>query len=249
MASGIPLGPMTTIDPARHLALDGTRNVRDVGGYRARDERRTRWRTLLRSDELTRIPDATRVALEDLGLRQVIDLRWPEELVTAPNAFRRSGVIRYTSIPLLADDPTPHSGLAGMYRHVLDARGTQLVDVVRALLVDDGLPAIIGCAAGKDRTGVTIALLLDLVGVPRDVIIDDYALSARYFASPVAHIELDDWRSGSLVVDSPPEFMASALAHLDERHGGSRRLLHRHGVTDGELDRLVELLTEPGPAA
>ena len=156
-------------------------------------------------------------------MRQVIDLRWPEELVTAPNAFRRSGVIRYTSIPLLADDPTPHAGLAGMYRHVLDARGTQLVDVVRALLVDDGLPAIIGCAAGKDRTGVTIALLLDLVGVPRDVIIDDYALSARYFASPVAHIELDDWRSGSLVVDSPPEFMASALAHLDERHGGARR--------------------------
>ena len=49
-----------------------------------------------------------------------------------------------------------------MYRHVLDARGTQLVEVVRALLVDDGLPAIIGCAAGKDRTGVTIALLLDL---------------------------------------------------------------------------------------
>ena len=248
-ASGIPLGPMSTIDPVRHLALDGTRNVRDVGGYPARGERRTRWRTLLRSDELTRIPNATRVALEDLGLRQVIDLRWPEELVTAPNAFRRSGVIRYTSIPLLADDPTPHAGLAGMYRHVLDARGSQLVDVVRALLVDDGLPAIIGCAAGKDRTGVTVALLLDLVGVPRDVIIDDYALSARYFASPVAHIELDDWRSGRLVVDSPPEFMESALAHLDERHGGARRLLHRHGVTDEELDWLVERLTEPDPAS
>ena len=136
-----------------------------------------------------------------------------------------------------------------MYRHVLDARGTQLVDVVHALLVDDGLPAIIGCAAGKDRTGVTIALLLDLVGVPREVIIDDYALSARYFASPVAHIELDDWRSGSLVVDSPPEFIASALAHLDERHGGSRRLLHRHGATDSELDRLVDRLTEPDPAS
>ena len=178
------MASMSTIDPARHLALDGTRNVRDVGGYPASGGRRTRWRTLLRSDELTRIPEATRTALEDLGLRQVIDLRWPEELVTAPNAFRRSGVVRYTSIPLLADDPTPHSGLAGMYRHVLDARGTQLVDVVRALLVDDGLPAIIGCAAGKDRTGVTIALLLDLVGVPREVIIDDYALSARYFASP-----------------------------------------------------------------
>lgn len=239
---------MTTTQPDRHIVLDGTRNVRDVGGYPAAGGRRTRWRTLLRSDELTRIPADTRIALETLGLRQVIDLRWPEELVIAPNAFRHSGRVRYTSIPLLADDPTPHAGLAGMYRHVLDARGTQLADVVRALLEVDGVPAVIGCAAGKDRTGVTIALLLDLVGVPRPMIIEDYALSAHYFASPSAHIELDDWRSASLVVDSPPEFMESALAHLDERHGGARRLLIRHGIQAAELDHLVELLTEPLPA-
>ncbi len=237
---------MTMTEPDRHLVLDGTRNVRDVGGYPAAGGRRTRWRTLLRSDELTRLPVATRDALEALGLRQVIDLRWPEELEISPNAFAgAAGRVRYTSIPLLADDPTPHAGLAGMYQHVLDARGTQLADVVRALLVDEGLPAVIGCAAGKDRTGVTIALLLDLAGVPRDVIVDDYAISAHYFASPVAHIEADDWRSGSLVVDSPPEFIASALAHLDERHGGARSLLRSHGISDAQMDRLVDLLTEP----
>jgi protein-tyrosine phosphatase len=239
---------MTTTHADRHLALAGTRNVRDVGGYPAARGRRIRWRTLLRSDELTRLPDETRVALEELGVRQVIDLRWPEELVISPNTFRSSERVRYTSIPLLADDPTPHAGLEGMYKHVLDARGTQLADVVRALLADDGLPAIVGCAAGKDRTGVTIALLLDLAGVPRAIIVEDYAISAHYFASPVAHIELDDWRSGSLVVDSPPEFIEGALAHLDERHGGARRLLGRHGVTDAEMDRLVELLTEPAGA-
>ena len=239
---------MTTTDPERHLILAGTRNVRDVGGYPAANGRRTRWRTLLRSDELTRIPRPTRRALEALGLRQVIDLRWPEELVISPNTFRNSPSVRYSSIPLLADDPTPHAGLAGMYRHVLDARGTQLAEVARALLADDGLPAVIGCAAGKDRTGVTIALLLDLVGVPRDVVVEDYAVSAKHFASAVAHIELDDWRSGSLVVDSPPEFIESALAHLDQHHGGARSLLRRLGLTDAELDRLVDLLTEPGPA-
>ncbi len=239
---------MTTTQPDRHIVLAGTRNVRDVGGYPAGSGRQTRWRTLLRSDELTRIPDDTKAALETLGLRQVIDLRWPEELVLSPNAFRHSGHVRYTSIPLLADDPTPHSGLAGMYRHVLDARGTQLADVVRSLLELDGLPAVIGCAAGKDRTGVTIALLLDLVGVPRSIIVEDYAVSAHYFASPVAHIELDDWRSRSLVVDSPPEFMESALAHLDQRHGGARRLLVRHGIEESELDLLVDRLTEPALA-
>ena len=231
--------------PDRHLALDGTRNVRDVGGYPTLHGRRMRWRTLLRSDELTRLPVHTVEALASLGLRQVVDLRWPEELVTAPNDFRRFPGIRYTSIPLLADDPTPFLGLAGMYRHVLDARGPQLAAVATALLADTGLPAVIGCAAGKDRTGVTIALLLDLCGVPRDLIVDDYALSAGYFASPAAHIEPDDWRHASLVVDSPPEFMDSALAHLDAVHGGARSLLARHGLTDRELDRLVDLLTEP----
>ncbi len=232
----------------RHLPLDGTRNLRDVGGYPAAGGRMTRWRTLLRSDELTTLPDRTRRELLELGLRQVIDLRWPEELERSPNAFLRSPVVRYRSVPLLADDPTPHAGLAGMYRHVFDARAPQLADVVRALLEDDGLPAIIGCAAGKDRTGVTIALLLDLVGVPTDVIVEDYALSAGYFASPVAHVALDDWRHHPLVVDSPPEFMASALEHLDRVHGGAQALLHRQGIAQSDIDRLVGLLTEPTTA-
>jgi protein tyrosine/serine phosphatase len=107
---------------------------------------------------------------------------------------------------------------------------------------------VIGCAAGKDRTGVTIALLLDLLGVPRRIIVEDYAVSAHHFATPVAHVEPDDWRSGSLVVDSPPEFMAEALEHLDRHHGGARDLLRRYGLSHAELDELVERLTEPAPS-
>jgi protein-tyrosine phosphatase len=235
--------------PERHLPLDGTRNVRDVGGYPTRSGRQTRWRTLLRSDELTGIPVHAQQQLLDLGLRQVIDLRWPEELERSPNAFLASPVVRYTSVPLLADDPTPHDGLQGMYLHVFDARAPQLAEVAWALLADDGIPAIIGCAAGKDRTGVSIALLLDLAGVPTDVIVEDYALSAAYFAQPIARIGDDDWRHAPLVVDSPPEFMATALEHLDREHGGARSLLQRQGLTDPELDRLVDLLTEPGGTA
>jgi protein-tyrosine phosphatase len=239
------LAPMLTRDPDRHLRLEGTRNVRDVGGYPAAGARRMRWRTLLRSDELTRLPAHARAQLEALGVRQVIDLRWPEELVRAPNVFEDRPGIRYRSVPLLEDDPTPHAGLAGMYRHVFDRRAPQLAEVVRALLDDDGLPAVIGCAAGKDRTGVTIALLLDVAGVPEDVIVEDYALSAGYFLEPVTHIDPDDWRHPPLVVDSPPEYMAGALEHLHRSHGGSRALLRGQGLPDTELDRLVDRLTEP----
>ena len=238
--------PVRVIDTAaRHLPLDGTRNVRDVGGYPAADGRRVRWRTLLRSDELTRLPARAQEELVELGVRQVIDLRWPEELERAPNVFVRSDRVRYTPISLLADDPTPHGGLAGMYRHVFDARAEQLAAVVRALLADGGLPAVIGCAAGKDRTGVTVALLLDLVGVDHATIVDDYALSAGYFARPaVGTIEKDDWRHPELIVESTPVYMRVALDHLATEHGGARALLRAQGITDAELDRLATLITE-----
>ncbi len=236
---------MTAIEPRRHLPLDGTRNVRDVGGYPAAGGRRIRWHTLLRSDELTRLPAHARDELRGIGIRQVIDLRWPDELALSPNAFRDDPVVRYLSIPLLADDPTPHAGLDGMYRHVLDERLPHLAAVVRALAAPDGLPAIVGCAAGKDRTGVTIAVLLALAGVPDEIIVEDYALSAGYFAIPNATIPPEDWRHPPLVVDSPPEFMASTLRHLQREHGGARSLLLAGGLTDAELDRLVDRLTEP----
>jgi protein-tyrosine phosphatase len=236
---------MSQHDRDRHIPLDGTRNVRDVGGYPTADGRRTRWRTLLRSDELTQLPPHAIDELCEIGLRQVIDLRWPDELELSPNVFALHPDVRYRHIALLVDDPTPHSGLAGMYRHVLDERLPQLVEVVRVLLEPDGLPAVIGCAAGKDRTGITIAVLLSLAGVPDDLVIEDYALSAGYFAIPNETIPAGDWRHRPLVVDSPPEFMASAMDHLHDAHRGARALLRSGGLDDAQLDALVERLTEP----
>ena len=145
---------MTAPDPPRHLPFEGTRNLRDVGGYPAAGGRRTRWRTLLRSDELTVLPDAAQADLIALGVRQVIDLRWPDELDRSPSVFAGSDAVRYTSLPLLDDDPTPYPTQVDVYRHLFDARASQLADVARALLEPDGMPAVIGCAAGKDRTGV-----------------------------------------------------------------------------------------------
>jgi protein-tyrosine phosphatase len=240
--------PATPDDPRRHLPIDGTRNVRDVGGYPCAGGRRTRWRTLLRSDELTRLPGHAADELRRVGIRQVIDLRWPDELELSPNVFAGDTAVRYRHIALLVDDPTPHAGLAGMYRHVLDERLPQLVEVARALLEPAGLPAVIGCAAGKDRTGITIAVLLSLAGVPEDVVIADYALSAGYFSVPNHTIPVGDWRHAPLVVDSPPEFMASALDHLRDAHGGAKALLRSGGLRADEIDELVERLTEPDEA-
>jgi protein-tyrosine phosphatase len=235
-----------SLTDGRHLRLPGTRNLRDVGGYPAGDGRRTRWRTLLRTDALDVIPTGSREALLDLGVRTVIDLRWPHELTDAPSVFAAGNGVRYRSIPLLDDDPTPLIGLAATYRYMLDERAPQLADVARALLEPGGLPAVIGCAAGKDRTGVTIALLLSAVGVPTDVIVADYVLTGLAFAEPDPDDpHFVDWRASPVALECPPAYMEAMLAHLAARHGGAGDLLRRNGLEPADLEVLVERLTEP----
>lgn len=230
----------------RHLRLAGTRNLRDVGGYPAGPGRRTRWRTLLRSDALDRLPAASQAALVELGLRQVIDLRWDHEIEQRPSVFAGSSEVRYRSVPLMPDAAVPE-GLAATYRHMLDARGPALAAVARTMLEPAGLPALVGCAAGVDRTGVTVALLLSAVGVPADIVAADYALSFESFTLDGSH-GLDDWRAGPVTLDCRPEYMLEAVDHLERRHGGARSLLARHGLAEADLDRLGELLTEQVPA-
>jgi protein-tyrosine phosphatase len=238
--------PVTPSLAERHLRLAGTRNLRDVGGYPAGPGRRTRWRTLLRSDALDRLPPGSQAALVELGLRQVIDLRWQHEVEQRPSVFVRSTDVRYRSVPLMPDAAVPE-GLAATYRHMLDTRGPALAAVARAMLEPDALPALVGCAAGVDRTGVTVALLLSAVGVPADVVAADYALSLESFATGGQH-GLDDWRADAVTLDCRPENMLDAVDHLERRHGGARALLRRQGLGESDLDRIVDRLTEPVPA-
>ena len=72
-------------------------------------------------------------------------------------------------------------------------------------------------------------MLLDLVGVPTPIIVEDYALTARYFSEPASSVDASDWRHEPLELESPPEFMAQALEHLDRAHGGARALLRTAG--------------------
>ena len=227
----------------RHLRLAGTRNLRDVGGYPAGPGRRTRWRTLLRTDALDQLPAASQGELATLGLRHVIDLRWEHEIAERPSVFAGSERIRYTSLPLLRDEFVD-AGVAATYLHMLDSRAPVLADIVRTLLQPGGVPAVIGCAGGIDRTGVTVALLLSAVGVAPEVAAADYALSADSYALDGTDSGLTDWRMGPVEISSPPEYMLEALDHLDRRHGGAASLLGREGITEPELDRLRDTLTE-----
>jgi protein-tyrosine phosphatase len=229
----------------RHLRLPGTRNLRDIGGYPAGAGRQTRWRTLFRADAFDQLPVDSQAALVGLGVRQAIDLRFPSEIEGWPSVFRDSSAVRYLSLPLYHDSPAPAGGVAAGYREILDTRGPQFAAVGDALLDPEGLPAVVGCAAGIDRTGLTIAMILSAAGVPHEVVAADYALSAANFTGDGRESGLDDWRRGPVQVDCVPEYMLAALDHLETRHDGAAAYLTRHGLAAADIDRLRELLTEP----
>lgn len=241
----IPAEPNPPPEFERHLRLPGTRNLRDVGGYPVGSTHQTRWRTMFRADALDQLPPGSRATLAEVGLRSAIDLRWPSELNSAPSVFASSKYVRYVNVPLFDDAPPPLGGVLAVYRLMLDERGEQLAAIARALLAPDALPAVVGCAAGVDRTGMTIAVILSAIGVSPEVIAADYALSAACFAGEGAEFGLTDWRSGIVEIDCLPDYMTDALDHLRRRHGGAAELLARHGIEAAEIDRLHDLLTEP----
>ena len=230
---------------ARHLKFAGTYNFRDVGGYPTCGGGTTRWRTLFRSDSPHRLSEADRASLVEYGLRTAIDLRQAAELTEAPNVFAASTQVTYRHLPLLSDVPSMPEvlpALVDIYRSILDDRREQVGAALAALAAPDALPAVVNCTAGKDRTGLIVALLLGLAGVPAETIVADYALSGVCLAG----VYLDEARqrakaqgfSYDLQVLCEPDFMRTTLAHLRKRYGGIEAYARATGLGDMEIDRL-----------
>jgi protein-tyrosine phosphatase len=245
-----------TTDPRRVLALAGTYNLRDVGGYPTADGRRTRWRTLLRSDSLHRLRPEAQATLIELGLRTVVDLRNARELTEAPNVFASSARVRYVNVPLVAAaGEVPREGeyptLEEVYRRIVDTRASQLAAILGALAAPNGMPALLHCTAGKDRTGVVIALLLRLVGVDASTIGTDYAATAACLAGEFmlefrrqTEARGIDWEKYQRLLVCPPEFMERLLTYVEAAHGGVATYLRTAGVTENQIAALRAALVE-----
>jgi protein-tyrosine phosphatase len=245
----------TTPASTRHLNLEGTYNLRDMGGYPTLDGRAIRWRTFFRSDSLHRLPPVAQTTLIGYGVRTVLDLRRSDEVQVAPNVFAGSPAMAYHHVSLLMDTPpirrqAPRP-LTDTYRVILDQRQEQLHQALATLAAPDGLPAVVHCTAGKDRTGLIVALVLGLAGVSAATIVEDYALSAQYLvgtyleeARQRAEKNGVSWEWFQHQVICPPEFMHTTLQYLDERYGGIAAYVHAIGLSDTQCIRLQEALVE-----
>lgn len=225
-------------------------NLRDLGGLPTTDGRRLRPRLLFRSDGWQRLDAADRDRLaHDLELRTLVDLRSELER-------ERTGEVEL-------DGPTVHRVpiLDGSYMQAAE-QGLRLDDMFDAIafretaalaeaieLVGraDALPGLVFCTAGKDRTGILVALLLTALGVERDAVVADFTASEgameRIMAAFLANFDEGELpRIPPGVMGAPAEVMEGLLARVDEQAGGARTLLLEAGVGATTLDRLERAL-------
>jgi protein-tyrosine phosphatase len=244
----------------RRLAWEGCRNARDLGGYRTRDGRETRWGAVVRSDSLAALTPAGRAALADYGVRTIIDLRLPDELDQQPNPYAEPGDhgITYRNVSMIdpaAGFPPDTFTLAENYLWMLDRFRAPVAQVMAAIADAPDGGVLIHCAAGKDRTGLISALLLALVDVPAATIAADYALTAEYLRP-----RDEEWlangpgeraeREALLAKFTPSaEVMLEVLDNLPRRYGGIEQYLTVAGVTPADVDRLRDRLLAPGGRA
>jgi protein-tyrosine phosphatase len=231
--------------PRRCLGLPGSYNLRDLGGYPTSGCGQTCWRTVLRSGNLDRLAPAGRLVLLTSGLATVIDLRDPSEVRRHPDVFAIGSAVRYLNLPVVSIDSEVWTAeLDERYLLMVDECRTRIRGVLEAIATSR-FPLIVHCTAGKDRTGLIVALLLALVGVPAPVIAADYALSEQclvpFFARVRAQLEARGADLARFERDAraAPETILRVIEHVGSRYGGVAGYLGLPGRMERRLMQLV----------
>jgi protein-tyrosine phosphatase len=235
------------------LAIDGLVNLRDLGGLPTESGAPTRQGRLLRSESLHSLSASGVRDLLELGVGAVVDLRTASERERHPSPLVDVGVLTVHA-PIFTDDgdfPVHLTTAEEVYGWWLRERSTGVAGAMSAIADAPSAPVLVHCHAGKDRTGVVVALVLRLAGVDIDVIADDYAVSGVQLADILSRDRvralkegMDDVRAERLFTVRR-EAMMQTMEGIDAEYGGAAALLRSFGVDDTRIERLTDLLLSP----
>ena len=235
----------------RHLPFAGCFNFRDIGGYPAADGRRVRWGVYFRAGRQDRMTAEDLARLEELGISTQIDLRKPEEVREQGAGPLPELGAQYHNIPILPDGGTEalsqlvgDTGISGQrYLGYLTFGPQPWLKMFELFAQAATKPILLHCTAGKDRTGVSTAFLLSVLGVSRPLIEADYQLTNRDVARQADFVEQTTGypegmgRADMLRAAGVPESaLGDFLAGLDDQYGGPIEYLRSIGISDATLD-------------
>jgi protein-tyrosine phosphatase len=267
-------GPTTAVTNATHsrlLKLEGGCNFRDIGGYAAGNGRSVKWGQVYRTGVLSYFTTNDHPSLLNLGVRAICDLRRAEEREREPTRWPDTSVQALSWV----DDATVPTirGFAAKRPATAAGMHASMIDVYRALpawmgprirglfeCIETGnAPLVVHCAAGKDRTGVAIAVLLGALGVAHETIMADYLLTNEggNFEQFIqtrkdSHLGLADIHDPLLSMPqdirrvlfaADADYLQAALDQIDTGHGGLESYLESCARIDRRtLQRVRELL-------
>jgi protein-tyrosine phosphatase len=257
----------------RLLPLEGGRNFRDLGGYVGAGGKSTRWGKIYRSGVMTNLTADDLAYLSALGVATICDLRSLDERGSEPAPFAADGPTKVTSfdydmgqsmasIGALMRATNREEAVAAFsagYVQMADFLAPHFTDMF-AKLVNGQTPLAMNCSAGKDRTGMAAAMVLSVLGVDRDAVIADYALSETYVPPDKYIAEMRDARpssSGSMtpqmaqmfaqmpepvirvLMGTDADVMRLTLDELDRKAGGAVAFAKaKYGLTDQSIATL-----------
>ncbi len=240
----------------RIVPLVGASNFRDLGGYLTGAGGVTRWGQLYRSDTLHELTEADVAVLRGIGLAGVIDLRTGIELERSGRGllgresltFLHASVLQVEGGESIALPAPPEGDPAERYLWYLEIGHGALAKALITIADPANRPLVFHCAAGKDRTGVLAALILDILGVEHATIVDDYVITASRLELILERLRRDPVWGGSAPKIPPERVTAEAatmgrfLELLYERHGGARAWALAAGVPPENLDAMAAQL-------
>ena len=254
----------------RHVPLEGSPNFRDFGGYQTVDGRRVRWGHLYRSGQLSRLSARDVDTLAGLKLDLVCDFRREEEQLNDPSRLPQDRAPRVVSLPIVPgsnsaffeDGERDLEGPGAMFEFMVDinrdfveGQGDTYARMFEEILATEQARFLVHCAAGKDRTGFAVALVLLALGVAEEVIMADYLLTARFFSPQRELARLQEkygleHMAGEAVLpmlEVHADYLQRALGVIDETYGSPEVYLESVlGVGPAERAELRRRYLGPG---
>lgn len=251
----------------KKIMLEGAHNFRDLGGMKTEDGKRVKFGMIYRADKLSEITENDVEKLQNLGIKTICDLRTTSETTEEPDNIPSNASFAYFHLPVGKDSLMGGGGEKEMIKEIkkFDAEksaafmaeatrdfAVKFKDSYKSLyqkLNKNETPLVYHCTAGKDRTGVASALLLDVLGVSKEDIYADYLMSNYY-----RYAEYEEMLEKAAVygIDHTTlrPFMEVRESYLDEAYAQINKeyssvenyFIEGLGFTQDDLEKLRRLL-------